>query len=238
MLLNESRDVRDRLSRMEAAKANVVEATSLSAKVNELKTWATKVQSLSERNRLFQQKSVVRSSSLDANPVLKAIKLISERFEESPQSSTLVGGKRWAKLVTALGEFSIAAETLQKQDWVQHFTSQLFAGVSPEQRKQTIVQSMPENIIAIKNYTQWYQRFMKYRNFVPASAEDFDDVQSCSDQLAGITFKENDDVPDPVKAFFNATSSGSGAGLDFLTAEVVEWLRTNNMLANYVVRAR
>jgi hypothetical protein len=238
MLLNESRDVRDRLARMEAAKTDVVEATSLSTKANELKTWATKVQSLSGRDRLLRQKGVARSSSVDANPVLQAIKLSRERFAESPQSSTLVGGQRWAKLVTAVGEFSTAAETLQKQDWVNHFTSQLFAGVPPEQRKQTIVQSMPENIIAIKNYTQWYQRFIKYRNFVPASAEDFDEVQSCSDQLAAITFKENDDVPGPVKAFFNATSNASGASLDFLTAEVVQWLRTNHMLANYVVRAR
>ncbi len=238
MLLNESRDVRDRLARMEAAKANVVEATSLSAKANELKTWVTKVHSLSERNRLLRQRSVARSSSLDANPVLLAIKHSSERFAESPQSSTLVGGKRWARLAAALDEFSIATEALQKEDWVKHFASQLFAGVPPEQRKQTIVQSMPDNIVALRNYTQWYQRFIKYRNVVPASGEDFDDVQSCSDQLASISFKENDDVPGPVKAFFSATSSGSGARLDFLTAEVVEWLRTNNMLANYVVRAR
>lgn len=238
MLLNDSRAVRDRLARMEAAKTNIVEATSLSNKANELKSWAAKVQMLSERNRLLRQKSVARSSNLEANPVLQTIKLSSERFAESPHSSTLVGGQRWSKLVAALGEFSIAAETLQKQDWMKHFSTRLFAGVPPEQRRQTIVQSMPDNIVALRNYTQWYQRFIKYRNVVPASAEDFDDVQSSSDQLAAITFKENDDVPGPVKAFFNATSSGSGADLVFLTAEVVEWLRANNMLTNYVVRAR
>jgi hypothetical protein len=238
MLLNESRDVRDRLARMEAAKIDIAEATSLSAKANEINTWATKVQLLSERNRLLRRKSVARSSNLDPTPVLQAIRLSSERFAESPQSSTLVAGKRWSKLVDALGEFTTAGEILQKQDWVNHFANRLFAGVSPELRKQTVVQSMPDNVVALRNYTLLYQRFIKYRNAVPASAEDFDDVQSCSDQLAAITFKENDAVPGPVKAFFNATSSGSGAGLDFLTVEVVEWLQTNNMLANYVVRAR
>ncbi len=238
MLLNESRAVRDRLARMEAARVSVVEATSLSAKANELKTWAAKMKMISERNRLLRQKSVARSTSLDVNPVLQTIKHSSQRFAETPQSSTLVGGNRWSKLVTALGELSVEAETLQKQDWVTHFASRLFAGVPPEQRKQTIVQTMPDNIVALRNYAQLYQRFNKYRNAVPASAEDFDDVQSCSDQLAAIKFQENDDVPGPVKAFFNATSSGSGASLDFLTPEVVEWLRVNNMLANYVVRAR
>lgn len=238
MLLNEARNVRDRLVRMETAKTSVDEALALSTKANELKTWATKVQMLSVRNRLLRQNSVARSTNLDANPVLQAIKLTSERFAESPQSSTLVAGQRWSKLIAALGEFSIATEALQKEDWVKHFATRLFAGVPPEQRKQTIVQSMPQNITALRDYTQWYQQFMRYRNVVPASAEDFDNVQSYSDRLAAIQFKANDDVPGPVQAFFNATSSGSGAGLDFLTTEVVEWLRTNHMLANYVVRAR
>ena len=238
MLLNECRDVRDRLARMQAAKIDIVEATSLSAKANEINAWATKVELLSERNRLLRRKNVARSSNLDGNPVLQAIRISRERFAESPQSSTLVGGKRWSKLVSALGEFSTAAETLQRQDWVNHFSNRLFAGVSPELRKQTVVQSMPDNVVALRSYTLLYQRFIKYRNVMPASAEDFDDVDSCSDQLAAITFKENDAVPGPVKAFFNATSSGSGASLEFLTTEVVEWLRINHMLSNYVVRAR
>ena len=121
---------------------------------------------------------------------------------------------------------------------MKHFATRLFAGVPPEQRKQTIVQTLPENKVALDIYTRLYQRFNKYRNAVPASAEEFDAVQDCSDQLEAIHFVEDDDVPGVVKAFFNATSSGSGANLDFLTAEVVDWLRTNNMLANYVVRAR
>lgn len=238
MLLNESRAVRDRLTRMEDAKTSVDEAMALSAKANELKILAAKVQTLSERNRLLRERDVSRSSSFEVTPTLQIISLSSQRFAESPKSSTLVGGQRWSKLVTALESFSIAAETLQKQDWVKHFGSRLFAGVTPEQRKQTIVQAMPDNKVALETYTRLYQRFNKYRNAVPTSAEDFDEVQLCSDQLAAIKFQENDDVPGPVKAFFNATSSGSGASLDFLTAEVVDWLRTNNMLANYVVRAR
>ena len=238
MLLDESVTVRQRLMQLETLKAGVAEARELSAKADELTVLSAKVQKLAVRNQLLNEHRVARAASLETATVLQSIDLCSQRFSESPKSSTLVGGQRWSKMVTALGSFSVAADTLQKQDWVKHFESKLFAGVPPEQRKQTIVQTMPENITAIRNYTQWYQRLIKYRNFVPASAEDFDDVQSCSDQLAAITFKENDDVPGPVKAFFNATSSGSGAGLDFLTAEVVEWLRTNHMLTNYVVRAR
>jgi hypothetical protein len=150
----------------------------------------------------------------------------------------LVGGQRWTKLGNAISTLSTSLETLQKQDWIKHFSSNLFAGVSPEQRKQTIVQSMPDNIAALRNYTQLYQRFNKYRNHIPSSIQEIEEVLTCSEQLTAIRFQENDDVPGPVKAFFNATSSGSGANLDYLTPEVVEWLRINNMMANYVVRAR
>ncbi len=238
MLLNEARAVRDRLTRIEAAKASVDEAMALSAKANELTTFNARVQALSARNRQLRERDVPRSATLDTTNTLQIISLSNQRFAESPKSTTLVGGQRWSKLTAALGEFSTSTETLQKQDWVKHFATRLFAGVPPEQRKQTIVQTLPENKVALDIYTRLYQRFNKYRNAVPASAEEFDAVQDCSDQLEAIHFVEDDDVPGVVKAFFNATSSGSGANLDFLTAEVVDWLRTNNMLANYVVRAR
>lgn len=238
MLLNESRNIRERLTRIEQAKTSVEETTALSAKANEIATWFLKVQKISERNKLLVDKKVARSEIPDVKSCLLIINQISQRFSESPQSTTLVGGQRWTKLGNAISTLFTSVETLQKQDWIKHFSSNLFAGVPPEQRKQTIVQSMPDNIAAFRNYTQLYQRFNKYRNLVPSNIQEIEEVLACSEQLTAIKFQENDDVPGPVKAFFNATSSGSGANLDFLTPEVVEWLRSNNMLANYVVRAR
>jgi hypothetical protein len=75
----------------------------------------------------------------------------------------------------------------------------LFAGVPPEQRKQTIVQSMPDNIAAFRNYTQLYQRFNKYRNLVPSNIQEIEEVLACSEQLTAIKFQENDDVPDQLR---------------------------------------
>ena len=127
---------------------------------------------------------------------------------------------------------------LQKQDWKDYFSRKLFGGVPPEQRKQTILQALPENRKAFERYTYLYQRFSQFRNIVPSTAEVLREVHAFSNELASIQFVENDEVPVPVRAFFNAVSSGSGASLDFLTQEVIEWLRINNMVANYVVRAR
>lgn len=238
MLLDEARVIRDRLIKMESASSSVEEAAALSAKANELALLATRVETASRRNRLLRERGVPLSPKQGADIARQVVNRLNERFTESPKPNTLVDGQRWTRLTAALGEFSTLTETSQKQDWMNYFITQLFAGVPPEQRKQTILQTLPENRPAMDSYTRLYQRLNQYRNVVPSSAEELDLVHDCSDKLGAIHFVENDDVPGVVKAFFNATSSGSGANLDFLTAEVVDWLRTNNMLANYVVRAR
>lgn len=238
MLLDEARVIRDRLTQMESASASVEEAAALGAKADELAALAARVLTLSRRNRLLRERGVLLSPRQGTDNVRQVVNRLSERFLESPKSNTLVDGQRWSRLTPALGEFSTSAEILQKQDWFNYCASRLFAGVPPEQRQQTILLTLPENRAALESYTRLYQRFNQYRNTVPGSAEEFDAVQGCSDQLGAISFIENENVPATVKAFFNATSSGSGASLDFLKTEVVDWLRANNMLANYVVRAR
>jgi hypothetical protein len=238
MLLEDARTAHTRLKRMELASNSIEEAVALNTKAKELSAVADKVQALSRRNAALRAYGVPLTPVPDTVKVRQTITLISKRFTEVPKSTTLVDGKRWATLTTELIEFVTAAEALQKQDWKNYFGSQLFAGLPPEQRKQTILQTLPENRLAMDRYTRLYQRFNQYRNTVPTGTDALKEVHESSDGLEAISFVENDDVPAAVKAFFNATSSGSGAGLEFLTTEVVDWLRVNNMLTNYVVRAR
>ena len=238
MILDEARAIRDRLIKMESASTSVEETAALCAKANELAVLATRVAAFSRRNLLLRERGVPLSPKQGVDTARQVVNLLSKRFAESPKPNTLVDGQRWMKLTAAMVEFSTSTETLQKQDWVNFFDSRLFAGVSPEQRIQTILQSLPENRVSMATYTDLFRRFRLYRNSVPGTSEEFDAVQLCSDQLGAISFIENDEVPATVRAFFNAVSSGSGASLDFLKVDVVEWLQANKMLANYVVRAR
>jgi hypothetical protein len=238
MLLDDARNARARLMRAEAASNGIEEAEALAAKGHELAALAARVVTLARRNTLLREERIPLTTIPAIDKAREVVSQISARFSESPKATTLVDKQRWSKLVSTLTEFTASTETLQKQDWKTYFGNQLFAGVPPEQRKQTILQTLPENRKAIERYTQLYQRFIQCRNTVPGTTEALRDVHACSDDLAGIKFVENNDVPEAVKAFFNATSTGTGASLDHLTAEVVDWLRTNNMLANYVVRAR
>lgn len=238
MLLNDARSVRERLMRVEAASSGIEEAEALRAKRSELQALTDRIIALARRNAMLREMRVLLTPVPGVDKVKQVINQISARFAELPKAATLVEKQRWSKLVLTLTEFTASAEALQKQDWKVYFSSKLFAGVPPEQRKQTIVQSLPENQKRLERYTYLYQRFNQYRNSIPSTIEALREVHAHSDELATIRFLENDDIPIPVKAFFDATSSWSGADLDFLTQEVIEWLRTNNMLTNYVVRAR
>lgn len=237
-MLNEARRVRARLVRTEVASTSVEEAAALAKKKAELILLAAKVKSLANRRDLLRNGGVTLSVAPDTEKVKQLCSLMLTRFSESPKATTLVDRQRWTKLTEALIEFNASEDTLQKQDWKGYYGTKLFGGVSPEQRKQTILMTLPENQKEWDRYKRLYARFAEFRNSLPNSAEDLKDVQNCSKELTDIRFIENDDVPMAVRAFFNATSTGNGANLDLLTTEVIDWLRTNNMLNNYAVRAR
>lgn len=238
MILDEARVVRERLARADAASTNIEEAAALAKKKDELLTLAVQVESLANRRAMLRQGGVPLSAAPDTEKAKELCGMILARFTESPRAATLVDKQRWTKLTGTLHDFNVSEEMLQKQDWKGYYGTRLFGGVSPEQRKQTILITLPENQSKWDHYKRLYARFSEYRNTVPASAEDLDGVQTCSKELSEIRFVENDDVPVAVREFFNATSSGSGANLDLLTPEVIGWLRANNMLNNYAVRAR
>lgn len=237
-MLNEARRVRARLVRTEVASTSVEEAAALAKKKAELILLAAKVKSLANRRDLLRKGGVTLSVAPDTEKVKQLCSLMLTRFSESPKATTLVDKQRWTKLTEALIEFNASEDTLQKQDWKGYYGTKLFGGVSPEQRKQTILMTLPENQKEWDRYKRLYARFAEFRNSLPNSAEDLKDVQNCSKELTDIRFIENDDVPMAVRAFFNATSTGNGANLDLLTTEVIDWLRTNNMLNNFAVRAR
>jgi hypothetical protein len=238
MLLIDAQKARVRLMRAEVASCGIEEAEALAAKRNELQAQVTRVVMLARRNTLLREESIPLSPIPDIAKTRQLISQINIRFAESPKAATLMDKQRWSKLDSTLREFVTRGETLQTEDWKAYFRSKLFGGVSPEQRRQTIVLTHPENQKSWERYKLLYQRFNQYRNTVPSTAEALKEVHACSKDLMEIKFVENDDVPEDVRIFFKATSTGAGANLDLLTPDVVDWLRTNDMLANYVVRAR
>lgn len=238
MIRDEARKARERLVRADTAMSSVEEADALSKKKNELCALTEKVAALSGRRGLLRQGGIPLSHPPAIEKARQSCAMILTRFTESPKAATLVDKQRWTKLTESLAEFNAVEETLQKQDWKGYYGTRLFGGVPPEQREQTILMTLSENQEALALYKRLYKRLSLYRASVPCSAEELEEAQESSRQLSEVRFVENDDVPSAVREFFNATSSGSGANLELLTTEVVDWLRSNGMLNNFAVRAR
>lgn len=238
MILEEARKARQRLVRAEAAMSSVQEADALSRKKIELRALAVTITDLAERRCMLHRGGVPLSRPHDVERARQSCQMILTRFTESPKAATLVDKQRWVKLKESLTEFKSVEDTLQRQDWKGYYGAKLFGGVSPEQREQTILMTLPENRNALALYKSYYKRLSLYRNAVPCTAEELEEAQESSRQLSGIRFVENNDVPFAVREFFNATSSGGGANLELLTTEVVDWLRLNGMLNHFAVRAR
>lgn len=238
MIRDEARNARERLVRADAAMSSVEEADALSKKKSELRALVAKVTALAERRCMLRQGGVLLSQPHDVEKVRQSCRMILTRFVESRKAATLVDKQRWTKLTESLTEFNTVEDTLQRQDWKGYYGTKLFGGVPPEQREQTILTTLPENRDALALYKSLYKQLSLYRATVPCTAAELEEVQECSRQLSGIRFVENHDVPSAVREFFNATSTGSGANLELLTTEVIDWLRSNGMLTHFAVRAR
>jgi hypothetical protein len=238
MMLDEAQVVRKRLMNAEAARHNVEEATALSQKKNELRNLVGVVKSLAECRDWLQQGNVPLSPAPDVDKTKELCGKILERFSKLPKNDTLVRNRGWIDLLDALNAFKDNEEKQQKDNWKEYFASKLLIGVPPEQRKQTLSLALPVNASAFQRYQNIYQRLSQYRTKAPISKEQLAEIKTWSEQLVAINseFVENDDVPDAVQAFFTATIHG--ASLELLTEEVITWLRANNMLNNYAVRAR
>jgi hypothetical protein len=233
MLLVDAKAAHERLQSAQAARANLDEAHALADLHKSLAGKAAIMHALVARAGLLGQRGVPLSSCPDFEAMRKTIGSLSKRFAEVQKSSTLTQGKHWTGLLTALETAIATVEANQRHDWSAYVTDHLFAGLPPERRKVGLVQT-PDNKAAFERYTRLYEKFARYRNSIPTTAEGLDEVHELSDALAQIAFEEN--VSKEVEAFINALAYG--ASLELLTAEVIEWLREHDLLGSYVVRAR
>ena len=224
-----------RLNKVKASRDGVDEAKSLEDLLNELLQKSVPIIQLNQNAKVLTHEGVKITKVSEITSAIETIKNISTRFQESPKSTTLKQGKRWTGLSSKLEAVSNKVAEAQTKDWEVYFENNYFGGPHPTQRSARLAPT-PVNDKAIKIYKELFLQFAKYRSKIPQDSEDFANLRDLSEQLSQVTFQE--DVPASVKKFFEETSSSSGASLDLLTIEVIEWLRSNNLLTSYNVRAK
>jgi len=224
-----------RLNKVKASRDGVDEAKALEELLNDILQKSAPIIQLSQNAKVLKDEGVKITKVTEIASAIETIKNVSSRFQESPKSTTLRQGKRWTGLSSKLETVTTKVAEAQAKDWEVYFVNNYFGGPHPTQRSARLAPT-PANDKAIKIYKELFVQFVKYRSKIPQDSADFANLRDLSEQLSQVTFQE--DVPSSVKTFFEATSSSSGASLDLLTIEVIEWLRNNNLLTNYNVRAK
>ena len=222
-----------RLSKIRDARDGVDEAKALEGLRGQLLQLAAPIHLLASNTRLLSSQAVPLAPVTEIGGVIETVKRLSMRFAEAPKSTTLKQGTQWSNLSKKLESVATKAGEIQANDWKTFFASNYFGGLPPAQREARLAPT-PGNKDALDRYKMLYQSFIKYRSNIPKEAGEFKSLRVISEQLAQIKFQE--DVPDGVRKFFEATNTG--ASLQLLTIDVIEWLRNYNLLNSYVVRAK
>lgn len=234
-LLELAQTTLSRLNKVKVSREGVDEAKALEERCNELLQKSAPIIRLAQNAKLLRNEGVKISTVPEISSVIETINNVSARFQELPKSTTLTQGRRWTGLINKLDAVTQRITDVQNKDWEVYFENNFFGGPHPSQRSARLAPT-PDNERAMKIYKELFSQFSKYRSKIPQDADDFATLRKLSEQLSEIFFQE--DVPVAVKRFFEATSSSSGASLELLTIDVIEWLRSNNLLNNYNIRAK
>lgn len=193
----------------------------------------TDAANVAKSSKTLAENKVPLSQQSTLADIKDATDKLAAKFIETPKSTSVFEGKKWGdfheKITLAIKN---AAKSVDN-DWAKFFTS-LFGGMPPEQRRSTLIIKIPENKVAIDSYTNLYNQLMRYKTTIPEDEEDFITIKNLVKKISEIKFQEN--IPENVKKFFDQTTFG--ASLEYLTEDVLVWLRENDLLSSFVVRAR
>lgn len=234
LMQDKAQEVIVRLNKIREAQEGVDEAKAIDQLRLELEKLASPIIQLASNATLLSSQGLKLSPVSEVDSAIETVRKASDLFQDKPQSSILKQGSRWSALKNKLEVMTTKIGEAQANDWKVFFESNYFGGLQPTQRGAQLAPT-PENKKALDLYKELYQNFIKYRSNIPKDVDEFKRLRDMSEKLAQIEFQE--DVPDDVSKFFQAMATG-GAGLELLTIEVFDWLRSNNSLKNYFVRAK
>jgi hypothetical protein len=236
-LLIDARKASERLRLAQSARDNIDEASQLNDRKRELQNLEKSLAGIADRHALLTREGITPGNIDGLTNTRQAVTAIAAAFNRERRAATLTQGQYWQNLTDRLNQAVNNAQARHTEAW-QAYWRTLFGGLPPTQLQQTIVPGLPENDTAMTRYRVLHGEFDKWRNRIPGTDTDLNQVRTRARELREIRFTMNNDVPEPVKRFFAATVTGTGASLELLTPEVIDWLGKNKMLANYVVRTR
>ena len=231
-MLKRATEAEARLQMLIETSADLGEITQLELLRLRLSDLNSSAKDLAKNTTTLAENKVSLSPQSTLADIKDATDKLAAKFKETPKSASVFEGKKWgnfeAKITLAINN----AATSVDNDWAKFF-NRLFGGMTPEQRGSTLIK-IPENKVAIDLYTRLYNDLRVYKTSIPEDEKDFITIKNLVKKISEIKFQEN--IPEDVKKFFDQTTNG--AGLEFLTEDVMLWLKQNKLLSSFVVRAK
>lgn len=232
-MLKRAKEAESKLQMLIKTSADLGEISQLDQLRQHLTNLKDDAADIAKNSKILSENKVPLSPQSMLVEIKDATDKLAAKFIQTPKSTTIFEGKKW---VNFHEKITLAIKNVAKSvdnDWAKFFNS-LFGGMPPEQRRSTLIIKIPENKVAIDSYTKLYNQLMSYKISIPVDGEDFIIIKNLVKKISEIKFQEN--IPENVKKFFDQTTFG--ASLEYLTEDVMVWLRENDLLSSFVVRAK
>ena len=228
--------MKGKVDSLKAAKSDMVEATLLQARFRELQELAEILEQKVETLELLRKEGLDLTnipSSLDK--AASRVTTIRERFTTERKAAQLTKGQDWKLMEKFVGETVDEIGKDIKNSW-HNFVEQAYSGETPTELDYMLAPTNT-NTHALYRYQKAYEKLSTLSRNTPTNREDFNQVKGLASELRTIYGEFDFDVPKAVKDFLNAVGS-TGADLKLLSAEVLEWLRTNSSIDRYKIVAK
>jgi hypothetical protein len=189
------------------------------------------------KNEAIQSLLADRGSSVQF-PVIEKDKLselakgLFEAFDSESTAQSLKTNGLLTNTLRALKKL-VSSHQTHLDNAFNDFVRSKYGGINPRDLNLSAAKT-PKNTELIQNFKVEYDRFRQAQNVTPITTEVLNDIETIGSNLQEIIKKVDFDVPDEVKNFFNGIENG-GADLNLLNETVINYLRENNMIADFKI---
>lgn len=241
MLIDEAKVLVEDLKKLATSKIDSDEVSSLQEKRICLESWLGEINKLKGVHTLFGKQEILKSANQNVKGLTSLLNKILNEFRVDRNHETLTKENRWTDLDKKYSTFKDSLKSSLEGDWNTYFESK-YSRPTPSVQQQTIAMNLPKNVDELQEYKKIFIELNEYKKSLPASEEIFDECDELLRKLDLISgrFVNAEKLPDFVVSFFLALKNSGMGGVPLcdVTPEVIDWLRSNNLLNNYVVRSK
>lgn len=235
-LLEQARQVRAGLKKVQVANQLRHQLKAVQIRSSEWDKIRRKRVQLVEKTAYLAKDGSQSADVLKANEVAHALcERARDLLQQAQDVSVLAEDALWTRLLQAAEKANSICEEAIRSSW-RAYVSELGSPETPSALTAR-VPATPANELVLANYRSIHDKYAALaRAEGPASAQSAAHLHDFVAQMRDIV-STLVSAPEAVQKFFKAVE-GSGASLELLTAEVLDWLKQNDDTARFIIKTR